>query len=313
MLSRIRLLFIIVLMFPNFAVANFELVETFDGEPDNNLFGYILDFGCEGWVEGGELHLNAKSDSDPNIIAGAHLISHFYLKGDFRVIIDYRVINASNPVLGYISAGLVLTSTSGQGCNLAWWRTHWSGQEYSFWYQEGPVLVTIPNNELSGTLEFQRIDGEIFGYVNGPSTSRTLLHHVDRSTEQIPFIIYCACSLSSDVQISVAFDNLHIIADGSSLDPVISNVIVSQRSDDSKLIDIHYDLVDADGDTCTVSVEVSNDGGANYTVPAVNFTGDVGAGITPSTGKHIIWDCKADLPGAIGTNYKIRVVADDGN
>ena len=95
--------------------------------------------------------------------------------------------------------------------------------------------------------------------------------------------------------------------------PEVSNIIVSQRNDDSRLMDIHYDLSDAGADTCTISVEVSNDGGANYTVPAASFTGDIGSGITPGTGKHIIWDCKADLPGAVGSNYKIKVIADDGN
>ena len=95
--------------------------------------------------------------------------------------------------------------------------------------------------------------------------------------------------------------------------PNISNVTVSQRSDNSKLVDIFYDLSDTDSNTCTITIEVSDDGGANYTVPAVNFTGDIGLGIKPGTGKHIIWDCKADLPGVIGSNYKIRVIADDGN
>jgi len=53
--------------------------------------------------------------------------------------------------------------------------------------------------------------------------------------------------------------------------PVVSNVTVSQRTDGSKLVDIRYSLSDADGDRCTVSVQVSSDGGSTWTVPAVTF------------------------------------------
>ncbi|MHC4738452.1 MAG: SUMF1/EgtB/PvdO family nonheme iron enzyme [Planctomycetota bacterium] len=94
--------------------------------------------------------------------------------------------------------------------------------------------------------------------------------------------------------------------------PVVSNVTASQRTDGSKLVDIYYDLDDVDGDLCTVSVEVSDDGGSSWGVTAVSLTGDIGEDIMPGTGKHIIWDCGADLPGAYGTDYQVRVYADDG-
>jgi hypothetical protein len=94
--------------------------------------------------------------------------------------------------------------------------------------------------------------------------------------------------------------------------PVVSNVTVSQRTDGSKLVDIRYNLADADGDNCTVSVQVSSDGGSTWTVPAVTFSGEIGANISPGTGKLIIWDCGADLPGLFGSNYRVKVIADDG-
>ena len=72
--------------------------------------------------------------------------------------------------------------------------------------------------------------------------------------------------------------------------PVVSNVTVSQRTDGSKLVDIRYNLYDADNDKCTISVKVSSDGGSTWTVPAVSFTGAIGSNITPGTGKLIIWD-----------------------
>jgi len=95
------------------------------------------------------------------------------------------------------------------------------------------------------------------------------------------------------------------------LPPEVNNVTASQRTDGSKLVDIYYDFNDADGDLCTVSVKVSDDGGLSWDVNAVSFSGDIGSGIAPGTGKHIIWDCGTDLPGEYGTNYRVKVIADD--
>jgi hypothetical protein len=93
--------------------------------------------------------------------------------------------------------------------------------------------------------------------------------------------------------------------------PVVSNATAVQRMDDSKLVDVYYDLADADGDSCTVWAVISDDGGATWTVPAMSFTGDCGADVSPGAGKHIIWDAGRDMPGKVGT-YKARVCADDG-
>jgi len=94
--------------------------------------------------------------------------------------------------------------------------------------------------------------------------------------------------------------------------PVVSNVIASQRTDGSKLVDIYYNLADADGNLCTVTLLASDDGGATWTVPIAVLTGAVGGGVTPGTGRHIVWDSAADLPDAYGTNYKVRVCAFEG-
>lgn len=92
--------------------------------------------------------------------------------------------------------------------------------------------------------------------------------------------------------------------------PVVSNVTASQRPD--KLVDIRYDLNDADGDACTIAAYVSNDGGATWTVSVTAISGAVGAGVTPGTGKSITWDSKVDLPGVVGTQFKVLICADDG-
>ena len=93
--------------------------------------------------------------------------------------------------------------------------------------------------------------------------------------------------------------------------PVVSNVSVSVRADDSKLVDISYDLADPDGDNCTVWVFATNNGGTNWNVPVFTLIGDAGAAIVPGAGKRIVWDAGNDYAGGSGT-FKIKVVADDG-
>jgi len=94
--------------------------------------------------------------------------------------------------------------------------------------------------------------------------------------------------------------------------PVVSNVTASQRSDGSRLVDIYYDLAETDGNSCTVCVDVSDDGGSSWSVRAVSFSGAVGEGIAAGAGKHIIWDCPVELPGVYGSSYKVRVTGVDG-
>ncbi len=94
--------------------------------------------------------------------------------------------------------------------------------------------------------------------------------------------------------------------------PVVSNVSASQRPDTSQLVDITYDLADADGDLCTVWIAVSDDGGTTWNVPVQNFSGDSGAGVLPGTGKVAVWDAGSDMPGRVGSNFRVRVYADDG-
>jgi len=93
--------------------------------------------------------------------------------------------------------------------------------------------------------------------------------------------------------------------------PEVSEVTANQRGDDSKLVDIRYDLSDADGDSCTVWIAVSNDGGGSWRVPVFSVSGHWGVGVTPGNNKHIVWDAGADVPGMMGS-FRARVFADDG-
>jgi len=96
----------------------------------------------------------------------------------------------------------------------------------------------------------------------------------------------------------------------SAADPVISNVRAAQR-EGTRLVDIDYDVTDPDSPTLQIAVEVSDNNGASYTVPAVSFTGDVGHGIRTGVGKRITWDAKADWPNQYSSKVRFRVLASD--
>ncbi|MDD2332125.1 MAG: SUMF1/EgtB/PvdO family nonheme iron enzyme, partial [Candidatus Cloacimonetes bacterium] len=96
--------------------------------------------------------------------------------------------------------------------------------------------------------------------------------------------------------------------------PVVSNVTASQRSDGSKLVDIYYDLFDANGDMCDISIKLSNNNGSSYELvpnPA-NLSGDFGVDQANATGKHIVWNAGAESFPLDGS-YLYRVYADDGS
>lgn len=93
--------------------------------------------------------------------------------------------------------------------------------------------------------------------------------------------------------------------------PVVSNVIAGQRNDNSKLVDIRYNLTDADGDACTVWIGVSDDGGSTWKVPVRTLSGNWGGNIAPGNNKLITWDAGFDIPGRVAS-FRVRVWADDG-
>ncbi|MFA5509661.1 MAG: SUMF1/EgtB/PvdO family nonheme iron enzyme [Candidatus Cloacimonadaceae bacterium] len=76
--------------------------------------------------------------------------------------------------------------------------------------------------------------------------------------------------------------------------PIVYNFKASQRRDGSMLIDISYQLYDANGDDSTISVFVSLDGGVTYDYEAQNLSGDWGDNIPSGTTGHIVWDAGAE-------------------
>ena len=93
--------------------------------------------------------------------------------------------------------------------------------------------------------------------------------------------------------------------------PVVSNVRAFQRPG-TKLVDIYYDVADADGGLQEIRVQVSGDGGLTYTIPAVTFTGAYGSGVSLGLNRHIVWDAGADWGGNYMDTTKVRVTAFDG-
>jgi formylglycine-generating enzyme required for sulfatase activity len=90
-------------------------------------------------------------------------------------------------------------------------------------------------------------------------------------------------------------------------DPVVSNVRASQR-DGTKLVDIWYDVVDTDGDKLDISIAVN---GGSPTIGASSFSGDIGNGLRPGSGKHIVWNAGADWNGNYSSGVSFNITADD--
>ncbi len=86
---------------------------------------------------------------------------------------------------------------------------------------------------------------------------------------------------------------------------------LSSGTDGSGIVDIYYTLSDMDGDSCSVSIQVSSDGGSTWDItPSASALS--GSLVNVSSGRRSIqWASKTDLPGAYGDNYRVKVTADD--
>lgn len=92
-------------------------------------------------------------------------------------------------------------------------------------------------------------------------------------------------------------------------DPVVSNVSAVQRVG-SRIVDITYD-VNSDVSDLIVSLRVSRDGRPGFRVPAGNLDGDVGANVTPGTGKLMAWNAEGEPDWAAG-EMRFEVTATHG-
>ena len=92
--------------------------------------------------------------------------------------------------------------------------------------------------------------------------------------------------------------------------PTVSNVHAAQRAG-TTLVDIYYDLADADSSALTVSVAVSTNGGAVYFSPGASASGALGAGIAPGSNKKITWNASVNLPAKLFSNVRVSITASD--
>ncbi|NMB21748.1 MAG: formylglycine-generating enzyme family protein [Firmicutes bacterium] len=94
--------------------------------------------------------------------------------------------------------------------------------------------------------------------------------------------------------------------------PVVSNVVGAQRVG-TKLVDITYDLTDAEHATLAVTIRISKDAGATWDVPCASVSGNgVGPEVTPGTGKAIVWDAGTDWNGQWSDQMQVEITATAG-
>jgi formylglycine-generating enzyme required for sulfatase activity len=96
------------------------------------------------------------------------------------------------------------------------------------------------------------------------------------------------------------------------LQPVVSDVTVAQRPG-TKLVDITYDLAYSGPGAVTIWIDISNDGGRSYIVPAKTFSGNIGQGVNPGNNRVAVWNAEADFDGMLVDNLRARVNARAGS
>jgi formylglycine-generating enzyme required for sulfatase activity len=121
------------------------------------------------------------------------------------------------------------------------------------------------------------------------------------------FVVFCWNDRMKTL--SVLLLGLWSLASGAP--PVVSNIRAAQRPG-TKLVDIYYDLSDADGDLQLVQVAASSDAGLTYGIPCVSLSGHVGAGISLGANRKITWNAGADWNGNWVPQCRVRVTAHDG-
>jgi len=92
--------------------------------------------------------------------------------------------------------------------------------------------------------------------------------------------------------------------------PAVTNVMAAQTGN---VVLISYRLAHPDNLPCEVSLRVSNDGGASYTIIPTSLSGDYGTIAATADGAQyqINWFFGLDGVGN-GNNYRVKVLADDG-
>jgi hypothetical protein len=89
------------------------------------------------------------------------------------------------------------------------------------------------------------------------------------------------------------------------------NVRFEQR--ESGVVEIFYDLISSDPRAVfNVVLEGSQDNGGTWDMRPQTMVGDVGAGISPGTGKKIVWDSGKDMERVQFNSLRFRMLATGG-
>jgi formylglycine-generating enzyme required for sulfatase activity len=101
---------------------------------------------------------------------------------------------------------------------------------------------------------------------------------------------------------------LGVISDVARAELTVSNIRPSQRAG-TKLVDIDYDL-SATEPFAFVTLEISNDGGTTFTVPALSVTGAIGGAVRPGLNKRMTWNAGADWNGQVSPQMRFRLATE---
>lgn len=81
----------------------------------------------------------------------------------------------------------------------------------------------------------------------------------------------------------------------------------ARQVEGTKYVEITYDL----GTTATVTLAVSSNAGASFTVPASSLTGHIGANVAPGKKRRISWNAGMDWNVQYSDQMRFKVTADD--
>ncbi|MEI6455046.1 MAG: FISUMP domain-containing protein [bacterium] len=87
----------------------------------------------------------------------------------------------------------------------------------------------------------------------------------------------------------------------------ITNIMVSQKTDGSGMIDIYYDL-SAPESSYLISLEVSFDNGSSFSSVSSNFISG-NTGVAPGTNRHLVWDGKGSHNNTYSPQTKVKLIA----
>jgi formylglycine-generating enzyme required for sulfatase activity len=97
--------------------------------------------------------------------------------------------------------------------------------------------------------------------------------------------------------------------------PVVTNVTAVQQPLPSQIVNVAYTISDATRTNARITILVSKDSGATWTVPANTFTGAYGNVQVTATPTVLTayWNAGADWGGHYNTNCRVRVQANDSD